>query len=431
MKTLVHDVACTLCGCVCDDLTVEHDGRQIVSLDKACPLAEPVLLAIGGSRDAVGDEVAFIDDQAVPLEQALDRAAEILAAAHAPLLYGLSRSSTPGQKAATRLADRLGAIIDTTASTCHAPSIMALQEVGESTCTLGEARHRADLVIYWGSNPVVSHPRHLERYGVEPRSLFVPRGRADRHLVVVDTRPTETTSLADTFIQVAPDRDFELLWTLRCLVRGVRPGLFPDCGVAPTEIESLAARLMNCRSGIVYFGTGMTQGATGHRTVEALLRLVTDLNRHTRFYARRMRVYGDVAGADSVLCWQTGFPFSVSLSRGYPRYNPGEYSANDVLRRDEADACLLVGSEGVQQLSAAAQRRLRQIPVIALDYPGVEPSLPVAVRFTTAIYGVHAAGTAYRMDEVPIPLRAFLPSHLPTDQHVLAQLDYRVAKRLA
>jgi hypothetical protein len=214
---------------------------------------------------------------------------------------------------------------------------MALQEVGESTCSLGEARHRADLVVYWGSNPLVSHPRHMERYGVEPRGAFVAGGRSDRHLVVIDTRPSETSAIADTFIQVAPDRDFELLWTLGCLVRGVAPESYPECGVARDEIERLAERLRTCHTGVVFFGTGMTQGDAGHRTVEALLRLVTDLNRTTRFYARRMRVYGDVAGADSVLCWQTGFPFSVNLARGYPRYNPGEYSANDVLRRAEAE----------------------------------------------------------------------------------------------
>jgi formylmethanofuran dehydrogenase subunit B len=47
------------------------------------------------------------------------------------LIYGMSRSS-------------------------HAPSVMAIQEVGESTCTLGEVKNRADLVIFWGSNPIDS-----------------------------------------------------------------------------------------------------------------------------------------------------------------------------------------------------------------------------------------------------------------------------------
>jgi formylmethanofuran dehydrogenase subunit B len=146
---------------------------------------------------------------------------------------------------------------------------------------------------------------------------------------------------------------------------------------------------------------------------------VTDLNRHTRFYARRMRIPGDVAGADSVLCWTTGFPFSVSLARGYPRYNPGEYSASEVLERNEADACLLVGSEGVAALSESARARLVRIPTIVLDYPNETCPFTPAVSFTTAVYGVHLPGTAYRMDETPIPLRPVLPTDFPSDADVL------------
>ena len=45
-----------------------------------------------------------------------------------------------------------------------------------------------------------------------------------------------------------------------------------------------------------------------------------------------------VAGADDVLLWTTGYPFAVNLARGYPRFGPGEFSANDALaRREVAD----------------------------------------------------------------------------------------------
>ncbi|MEC8390999.1 MAG: formylmethanofuran dehydrogenase subunit B, partial [Planctomycetota bacterium] len=115
------------------------------------------------------------------------------------------------------------------------------------------------------------------------------------------------------------------------------------------------------------------------------------------------------AGADSVLCWQTGFPFSVNFSRGFPRHGPGEYSANEVLERREADCCLFVGSEGFEKLSASAQAHVRAIPTIVLDYPSETPAFSPKVRFTTAVYGIHQHGTAYRMDETPIPLNPVLP----------------------
>src|SRR4029077_8791797 len=112
---------------------------------------------------------------------------------------------------------------------------------------------------------------------------------------------------------------------------------------------------------------------------------------------------------DMVLAWQTGYPFSVNLARGYPRYNPGEFSAQPLLERREVDACLLVESHGIHRLSHAAQSFLREIPTIVLDSPVAEVPIQPTVRFTTAIYGIHAPGTAYRMDEIPLPLKAFLP----------------------
>jgi formylmethanofuran dehydrogenase subunit B len=415
------DVACTVCGCVCDDLRITVDAGRVVRAEGACSLAEPWFAA----QNLRHPPVAEIEGKLAPLVAALDRAAEILGAARSPLVYGLSRSSTEGQQAAAALADRIGATIDTTASLGHAPSILALQSAGESTCTLGEVKNRADLVIFWGSDPVESHPRHFERYSADPVGEFVPEGRAGRFIVVADVRPTASTAAANLFLPIEQGRDFEALWTLRGLVRGVLPAAGTTTGAPLDLLEDLAGRMKRCRFGIVFFGLGLSRG--GHRSVEALLRLVTDLNDHTRFYARRMRLVGDVAGADSVLAWQTGYPFGVNLARGYPRYNPGEFTAHDMILRGEVDACVLVGSQGLLRFTPDAVERLRQLPVVVLDSPHVDSPFVPTVRFTTAVYGVHLPGTAYRMDEVPIRLRPFLPTEYPSDADVLDGILKRLA----
>lgn len=412
------DIACTVCGCVCDDLEFRIDGDRIVPLRGACQLAEPWFAALNDCQPPP----AAIEGCTTKYEAAIERAADILRASRNPLIFGLSRSSTPGQRAAVRLADRLGGNIDTTASVCHGPSIMGIQQVGESTCTLGEVRNRGDVVIFWGANPVESHPRHFERYSVDPVGQFVPRGRADRTVVVVDTKPTATSKRADVFLRVQPGADFEVIWTLRALLRGNEPVMPGDTGVPLESLQDLAQRMRKCRYGVVFFGLGLAQQGRGHLTVDALLRLTDDLNDHTRFCARRLRLPGDVTGADNVLCWQTGYPFAVNLARGFPRYNPGEFSANELLARHEVDACLFVGSESVPLLSGEARAWLRQIPTIALDYPHVDTPFSPTVRFTTAVYGVHAPGTAYRMDEVPIPLRRWITSDYWADEEVLTTL---------
>ena len=416
MSQTTTAVGCTVCGCVCDDLQITVDGGRIAQASGACHLAEPWFL----SQNTLSPPAAEIAGQLAEPDAAFERAAELLAAAKYPLIYGLSRSTTEGQRAATALADRLRATIDTTASTGHAPSIIALQQVGESTCTLGEVKNRADLVIFWGSDPATTHPRHLERYSLEPHGRWIPNGRADRFLVVVDEVDTETAKQANQFIPVQSGQHWETLWSLRMLVCGL------DVPNSPATLRDLAQRMKSCRCGIVFFGSGLTQDRLAHRTIEALLQLVTDLNDYTRFYVRRMRRYGDVAGADSVLAWQTGYPFGVNFSRGYPRYNPGEFTGPDMLTRGEVDVCLLVGSETVADFPPAALDHLRRIPVIVLDSPGVDSPVPAAVKFRTAVYGVHRPGTAYRMDEVPIPLRVLLPTDYPSDSEVLNELLRRV-----
>jgi formylmethanofuran dehydrogenase subunit B len=138
-----------------------------------------------------------------------------------------------------------------------------------------------------------------------------------------------------------------------------------------------------------------------------------------------MRIQGDVSGADNVLCWQTGYPFAVDMSRGYPRYNPGEFSANELLAQQDTDLCLLVGAETVPFFSTAAQEHLRSIPTIVLDYPGASLDFVPTVRFTTSVYGLNSPGTVYRMDNVPVTLKAPQPSDSPTDEDVLTQLRER------
>jgi len=402
-------------------------GNQLLAMQGACRLAEPWFRSFRAAESADAHS-AFIDDRPVQQQAAVARAVEILSRSRAPLIWGLARSSTPGQRAAVRLADQIGATIDTTASVCHGPSIMAIQQVGESTCSLGEVRHRADLVIFWGANPVVSHPRHLERYSLDPIGQFVPRGRADRTLVVIDSEPTATSELADVFLQVPENRDFELIWVLRQLLQGKPLPSDFDPPIPLESLQKLVELLKSCRYGVVFFGLGLARRGVGHANVEALLRLVQELNAYTRFAARRLRIPGDVSGADAVLCWQTGFPFAVNLARGFPRYNPGEYTANELLERQEVDACVLVGSEPMSDLSAAARENLRKLPTIVLDYPHITPAINATVRFTTAVYGLHRAGTAYRMDEVPIPLRPILTSHLPSDDEILTAISAGISQ---
>jgi formylmethanofuran dehydrogenase subunit B len=419
---VVENVACTGCGCVCDDLRLAVRGERIVAAEGACAISGPWLLG----QNATSPPASEVEGRPTPLDRAVARAADLLGRARYPLVYGLARSSTEGQSAAVALAGALGAVIDTTASVCHAPSVMAQQQVGKVTCTLGEVRNRSDLVVFWGSDPLVSHPRHWERYSVFARGRWVPGGRRDRVVVVADTERTASAAAADFFLPVEAGRHFEALAALRALVRGEQPAGSEGLGAPASLLAELARRMRAARCGVMFFGVGLARGPAGHCNVQALLQLVTDLNVPARWFAMRMRVQGNVVGADTVLSWQTGYPFAVNLARGHPRYNPGEFSVQELLERGEADACLLVGSETLGWLSAEALGHLGRIPVVVLDAPDVESAVGATVRFRTAVPGVHLPGTAYRMDGVPVPLRAVLSSRYPSDEAVLSSIRKQI-----
>jgi formylmethanofuran dehydrogenase subunit B len=419
MRSL-RNVACPGCECVCDDIGLTVVDGRLTAVEHVCAKGNRWFR----SHAAPERPAAEIDGRSVALDEAVSRAAEHLRTAGAPLIYGLSRSAISGQRAAVALAERLGAIVDTTASLCHGSSSLAVQDAGEATCTLGEARNRADLVVFWGCQPGESHPRHAERYSVFPHGTFTPAGRSDRTVVMAgdsarvrEWRLDAHGARPDLVVPFERGGDFEAASALRRLLRD------DPSTDASVELRQLMTLMRRCRYGIVFYGQEREETSGGQRAcVLALLTLVAELNRVTRFAARRMSWQGDVLGAHNVLCWQTGYPFAVDFSRGYPRFNPGEFSANDLLERHDVDVCLLVGSETVSLLSPAASGWLRSIPTITLDYPGSPAPFTPSVAFTTAAYGLHAPGTMFRMDTVPIALGSPLPSTWPTDEAVLTRI---------
>ncbi len=422
----IKNAVCTFCGCVCDDieLTVAPDGKSITRAGNTCELGRAWFL----EHKVEEYPIALIDGKEASLDEAIEAAAQLLVKAKFPAVYGLSDTTCEAQKEAVAIADYLNGNIDTTTSVCHGPSGMAFQGIGESTASLGEIKNRADFIVYWGGNPVEAHPRHFERYSLKAKGKYLPGGRAERTVVVVDVRKTKSALEADIFLQVKPGRDFEVLWALRALVRGqsVDPSIEERTGISLQVLKDLVERMKNCRFGVIFFGMGLSMTRGRHFNVAALLALATDLNRFTHFVANPVRGHGNVTGADNVVSWQTGYPFGVNFNRGYPRFNPGEFTTVDILARGEADALLVVASDPVANFPRKAIEHLHRIPVITLDPKPTRTSQIAKVAFTVAPYGISVGGTVYRMDNVALPLRPALKSPYSSDEAILRRLKERI-----
>ena len=469
--TVVTGVSCPVCGCLCDDIEVVVTDNRVISVKNACAIGEAKFLNYAQHRATtplIKNGNSLIE---ASLEAAIQRSAEILVNSKYPIIYGWSNASCEAIKKGIALAEDVGGVIDNTSTICHGPSIMSIQDLGISSCTLGQLRHRADLVIYWGSNPWSAHPRHIERYTVFSEGRFQNSEWSDyvtksssiqsqkrlrrasdlisktgdstisevshlpltypkmgRKLIVVDVRRTRSTDVADYFLQVEPGKDFELLQALRLLIKYDELEVEEVAGVPVKLLEDFADILIGCDFGIIFFGLGLTMSSGKNRNIDAALSLVRDLNQRTKFLIMPMRGHFNVTGANTVSTWQTGYPYAVDFSQGYPYYNPGETSVIDILRRGESDASLIVASDPVAHFPKTAIQHLVKNPLIVVDPLETPTSLMADVFIPSAFVGIEVEGTAYRMDHVPLPLKKVVdpPKGILSDEEILDKIIQRV-----
>ena len=431
MTQTVSDVICPFCGTLCDDLevVVTDDGKKILDIYNACAIgAEKFLHSQAKDRltsPRKQDEDGNWTD--ISYEEAIDYTAKMLANATKPLMYGWSSTNCEAQSAGHRIAEKVGAIVDNTAAVCHGTTLIAVQDVGIPSCTLGEIKNRADRIIFWGCNPCHAHPRHMSRYSIFPRGFFTVKGQKSRKMIVVDPRPTDTAKLADVHLQIEQGRDYELLQAIRVAVKGE---VLPDvvAGIPKEKIYETAEILKSGRFGVIFFGMGVTQSLGKNHNIDAAIMLTKDMNEYTKFSIIAMRGHYNVTGSGQVLGWQFGFPYSVDLTRGFARYNPGETSSIDLLTRQEVDAVFVLGSDPGAHFPISCVKQISTLPSVCID-PHITPTSAVCkVHIPVAFVGVEVGGNCYRMDNVPIEARKVVepPAGMMTDEQLLDRIYEKV-----
>ena len=411
------NIVCTFCGSVCDDGLFDTEKFRSKRLCK-----------LGSSKFSKKERIKapMIDGKEVSYEEAIAKAAEILVNAKRPLLYGWASTVNEAIRLGIILTEKVRGVYDQCASVCHAPSILATIEEGLPAGTLGCIKNRADVVVFWGCNPMEAHPRHGMRYSISAKGLLV-KDRKERKVIVVDVRETRTARQADIFIQVKPGYDYLVFSALRAIIAG-NADVVPDevGGVSKDKLIELADIMKNAKYGAIFYGLGLTQSRGRDRNVENAIKLIQLLNRYTRWVILPMRGHYNVTGAGEVPAWEVGYQYAIDFSRGYPRFYPNEFSAVEVLKRGDCDAALIIASDPVAHFPKEAVKRLKEIPVIQIDpFPNMT-TLVANVVIPSAIYGLEAEGTAYRMDVIPIRVKKVIDTEYWTDEKILEELIKKV-----
>jgi formylmethanofuran dehydrogenase subunit B len=396
--TEIGPVTCAGCALLCDDVLIERSGDDVL-LRPRCELGGE-WFSERVARE--GAPAATIDGRPADVDAALAQAAELLRGARRPLVHGFDEATVEDARAAVALADRLGALVATDGLGGTWPGAPAVPLRGASTATLGEIRDRSRLVVIWREDSEATHPRLLDRLGFGADR--VTRLDAERTLVVVDDRDTATARRADLHLRWARERDLEALTALHVMQRELKPRPSDIDG----ELGGLLERINAVPHAAFVHGTGLTAGEGGQRRALALHELVRALSHDRHVVTLALPAAAGTRGAQEVLAWQTGYAENVDLASGHPEL----VAATGSLPIDECvDVSLCIAGDGDELGEGVMQ--------IAL---GSRPTEGAQVSIRTAAAGVAAAGTAHRLDGVPLTLQAPEQSDAPTAAALLARL---------
>lgn len=403
---------CPGCTLLCDDIEIAKSGTETIATN-ACEIGQAYY-----QLDVAAERIHCVAGQPVGLDSAITKAAEVLSASKAPLICGLDQLTTQAQQSAWKLADTLGATIDTTLTNSGRSSMFALQRNGNVSASLGEVANRSDLIVFWFCDPQSSHPRLIERLNAAANH---PVGR----IIVIDEEKTKTAAVADQFIQIAKSSGPAVIAALQAILSGDKTGEhapLESTGTTREELETLASKLSSAKYGSIFYGQP-NPDSTFDLTTDSLTVLIKKLNDFTRFVGLKLRSDANAQSAENVLAWSTGYPFAVSHSSGYPRYNWLEHAAETTLTRGECDAVLLATGVDMQltlsDLSRTARDHLGAIPKITLS--PIE-NLPSDIAFQIGVPGISESGEFCRLDDISLPVSSFTANCEPSAKTILDRI---------
>ncbi len=434
MQEVIKHVACPYCGSCCDDLEITVDDGKIIEVKNACIIGTEIYHhasregRVGSPRRRQPDGT-YKD---ITYDEAIDFTAKMLIKAKKPLIFGFGSTNCEGMAAAGRVAEDAGAVLDNCASICHGSSFLAIFDTGYPSCTLGEVKNRADVVVYWGSNPAHAHPRHMSRYGVFPRGFFTGKGARGRKVIVVDPRYTDTARCADHFLQVQQGHDYDLFDAFRMVMHGHGADLpAVVAGIPKEKILEVCDVIKAGRYVHIFFGMGLCHSDGRNHNVDIAINLVRDINEVTKCTIMAMRGHYNIAGPGVVWAWQFGFPYCIDLTKGsIAHMNPGETSSVDLANRGEIDAFINIGTDAGAHFPIRAFEKIggAGIPMVTID-PSVNMAATVSdVHIPVAIVGVETGGICYRMDNVPIQYRSVIKpfNSILTDEQLFDKIYERM-----
>ncbi len=413
----ITEVPSPFCGIGTDDLTIRVDGVALKVTENGCAVNTPAF------EQAITDTQPRVAGQAVSLDEAVAKAAEILRGGNQPLIGGCA-TDVNGMRALLAVADRCGAVVDNMNFNAARRNILAMQDSGWMNTTLAEIKNRCDVLLVVGCDLEAFAPRFFERYLWNKVAMHIPDTSA-REVIYLGKAPSGEASTSPdgrkAKLLTCNDADLPaVVSVLAALIKGNKIVADNVGGIAVAELQQVAEQLKAAQYGVVTWAAGALNFSQAELTVQKLCDMVKDVNdlgsRCSGFPLGGKE--GDQT-ANQVCGWTTGYPARLRFTRGFPEYDPFLNDAEALLENGEADALLWV-----QAFNSGALPPKAQLPTVVIGRSGMTFDDEPAVYIPVGTPGIDHAGHAYRLDNVvAIRLKKLRDSGLPSTADVLNAIE--------
>lgn len=418
-KRTSTSLVCCGCSCLCDDIDVVIEEERVVETANACRWGAARFLGLKKFSSALPrarcrssrrrlDRHGWHD---LSLVDAVSLCREHLFFARRVVAYGLGQMSSDALWLLMEgLRDR-----ETLWIPSDGPILEAFVEAygrrAPALTHLECVRNQADLVIFWGANPLRSTPRLLSRYALFPRGRFSERGAEDRKAWAVDLQVTEMARVTE-LVKIPPDREEACVQALRRACSGLP--LEAPSGVSAKTLSMVLKDVEKSRYRVFFFGRGPLYAEHGAAVLDELASWVAELGASAPTFLMPMP------------CDFNSMGFLQAFLSCGGLANPLWRLQGDVRRWDPrpGDVLLAVSGDCFWFLSDDQKHAVQthRIPVLALSAYETMTTAEADVVLPVGLQGLDVSGRAARLDGLTLFVEKLWNEEAVTDEFLVREV---------
>ena len=412
MSTTTADTTCRGCSLLCDDLTISIREQELILCENACPTAQEWF-----------QTALHVEREEYNADAAIKIAKKWLQEAGSTLICGLEGIALQAETSLINLALKEQAFLSAGTSP---EKTAAYQRYGGASCTLGEVRQRADLILAGNVDLLSTWPR-FEQQILSKKSRFLSPDQPRSLFFLGDANLLKEPSRYSEVIDVPQGQLDQAILLLRRFCKNQSEKI-DSREKAESEnvlksdvikqIQQLAEQLLAAEYPVLFHDDSLAQKQF------FWAKLVSEVNQKSRLHSLTVFAGRAKGAASETILAMTGFPDQIAFRNKEILHDCHRYQAARLIENNEVDLIIYAGdllsekwSKVFQKLTSSA--RLIVIHSGITELPQFDAS---TVQILTQVPGIHEAGTTIRCDGVPLPLRSVTCSPLQSVCDVVKSL---------